>query len=1296
MQGASLQDKQAVAASRPPQPHTGPPVPRRQGQAHARLATFETADRRLGYRLVGNLVQQSTDGGRTWTAVLSSGGHALPHSGGCHPARYRTVTALALNGLLPGTLFVATGGGFGPAPRNGGSYACTAATGGLYVLRPDGRGGLRRTDSLAAGLPYVQAGQGRSPRAYTLLDLIADPANPDVLYAHAALPPSGAKPAGQTPAGLYRSVTGGLYWSPAMSGLPSLGKGAVPRGTLLINPANTAIIYDVIGTTLYRSENRGGYWSAPRGIQARRWLRLYINQFNPWLVYALTDQGIFHSLDAGKTWSRFVDKGLPAPAQIRSLGFNARYPSGFYVTPMHGLSILHREPYAPKPPAYGLALALSPDKYNRVVLALHTAPRTSARLAIVRGARRTSARLQTDNHGFGYATVRLAGKVAPRALRVRVQIKGHSRVLTPWMPRDWTPGVAPAPTATPTITPTATITPTPTVTPTATAPVIPTAYPVAPLTSIWTWKALLPTLPLCPSPTATVAVAPTLTPTSALSATTATPAVSGTATMVATATPTPPLAVPPLASRQPTPAINLQPRDVLSATATITASPSVIAPTATQTPTIPATSAPPATATSTPSPTSAGPCDAGPPSPRQDYAAGWDNADHRLYIFGGTDSKTAASFNDLSSYSTITNAWTAITPAGPPPSPRYGAGAVWDPALSVLLVFGGVFGAGSSARFSNDLWEYAPSTNSWVNLSPNNPAALAPSPRAHAAVAWDPANNRLLVFGGQTNDNASSALTNDLWAYTFAGSTGSWSQLSRISGDQGLPPPRQAASIAWDEPAGVLRLFGGKNSGSGSLSDTWTWSPLSGWVYENVADQPAGRQAAGYFWDDTHSRFVVGPGLSMTGNSTDLWFFEPSAHDWQQIPVAASPTPAPRQMTRMVWDSADDQALMFGGRQGGAGASNDLWALIPTGAPAAAPTPAAESHLVKAVDIGQVVSATSDKVLLTQAKAQLIANSGAQYARVSFTIGAGRTSWTPARLHAYEQVITILEQHGVATLALAGAGITGGWTAANWTQNAYETTGGNGENSAIDDYVNQFTMLVRHFYAAPYQIRRWEVWNEPNVPLAGCTSFNITCLQQPALLPSNFAALLALAFHAVKTAAGISDTQIVSGGIFGHSIGGSYSAAASGAVYLAKTYDAGINKTGMWREVKAQTGSYPLDLVGEHIYVDQGQRTTPAVVHTYLNWFHNAYASYEGSGAKGTLITEAGWRTGDSNEPQVSPDIQALNLDTIFETARRSGYVKELCWFELQDDPGYLHNTSWGLLDRNGNPKPAFLRFQAQ
>ncbi len=1272
-------------------------------QPRVLMAAADYANHRVDYRVVGAYVQRSTDGGRHWALALDPGGHPRLRDRSCHPARYQGVENLRVAGLFPDSLLVASRGAPGSPPRDSSGLGCDAATGGLFVLRPDGRGGLRGTAALASGLPYTQAQtQARTgatsrtgktggapaaswsqvksaPRTYDLLDIVADPTNPAVLYAEAD-GATGAPGPGSPPAGLYRSADNGLHWRAAMRGL----SGRVEHASFALDPAHGATLFDVVGSAmgpaLYRSATSGAQWSAVQGVTATRTLSLFINPANPSLVYALTDRALYHSRDAGATWAPFPRAGLPAAGAMRTLLFDPRDPSLVLIKMTRGATLRLREQRAPAPPRFDLALTLTPSSYDRVVLALHAAPLAHARLVVVGGANETSARLTTDGHGFGYATVALDGRVTPAALRVRVELAGRSDVLRPWTPPDYTPGrAAPPATPTPTITPsatatatdtpapTATMTPTATITPTtipiATA-VAPTPYPPSTLDQGWQWQQGVRTLPLCPPPSAVVAP------------------VSATATLsAATATPT--------MTAPPTPTIGS------SLTPTVPAG------------VTPATSTPSPTVTSVPTatPTPIGPCDVGPPSPRQDYAAGWDNTDRKLYVFGGTDSKTAAAYNDLSAYSAITNAWTLITPATPViPTGRYGASSVWDPGQNLLLVFGGISGAGSYAHVMDDVWAYAPATNTWANLAPNG-APGAPSPRAHAAAAWDASNGRLLIFGGQTNDLYPSTLTNDLWAFTPSATGGTWANLSPSNSDQSWPPPRQWAQMAWD--GGTLRLFGGKNPGNGALSDTWTWTPSTGWSFQNLTDQPPGAASAGYDWDTTHGRLVVGAGLAITGASSDVWDYDPNTSVWAQVPIANPSALAPRQMARLVWDAADNQALVFGGRQGGGpgvlpSVSNDLWALVPTGAPGPAAPPApAPAAVAKGVNLADTVHAYNNGLYLTNKTVAAVAASGAAYVRISFSIGDGATAWTDARLHAYEQVVNMLNAKGIGVLAVAGNGITSGWSAASWTQGAQETSGGNGDNPAIQDYVRELKVLIGHFAAAPYNVTHWELWNEPNVALSNCTQGDPTaqCLQQPGLQPSNFAALLAESYSAIKGGAPgdlhLQGVQITSGGVFGHSIAGSYSATASGADYIAHTYDEGVNRSGgVWASIKANLGTYPLDLVGQHLYVDQGQRTTPALIRGYLNWFRAAYAGIDPS--KATSITEAGWRTGDVNEPHVTGDMQAYNLDTIFATARRSGFVQDLLWYELQDNPGDVNSTSWGLLDSAGNGKPAYTRFQGQ
>jgi len=130
----------------------------------------------------------------------------------------------------------------------------------------------------------------------------------------------------------------------------------------------------------------------------------------------------------------------------------------------------------------------------------------------------------------------------------------------------------------------------------------------------------------------------------------------------------------------------------------------------------------------------------------------------------------------------------------------------------------------------------------------------------------------------------------------------------------------------------------------------------------------------------------------------------------------------------------------------------------------------------------------------------------------------------------------------------------------------------------------------------------------------------------------------------------------------------------------------------LWNAVKQQTGRYPLDAVGQHLYVDQGGYSTPATLHAYLDWLRGAYTAAEGAGTpKRTVVTEGGWATGPGG---LTTNQQALNVDALFWAAKDAGYVAAVTWFQWQDNPG--GNLFYGLYDSSGAAKPSLARYQAQ
>jgi len=374
------------------------------------------------------------------------------------------------------------------------------------------------------------------------------------------------------------------------------------------------------------------------------------------------------------------------------------------------------------------------------------------------------------------------------------------------------------------------------------------------------------------------------------------------------------------------------------------------------------------------------------------------------------------------------------------------------------LIFGGQTGVGGGAVFRGDVQAYSPASNTWTTLAPGG-ASSDPTARSRASLVWDSSAGRLLLFGGETVDSPLT-LVSDLWSFTPSASGGSWTLLD--GGNRAdSPPARDWAPAAWDPSAGALRLFGGKNAASSTFSDTWEWTAANGWRFDEARQQPAGRGAAAFAWDVTHTHFLVGPGLGLNGNAADMWAYEPSTGSWIAQGFATATTLALRQMTSMAWDDADGQGLLFGGRVAGVGAANDLWALVPTTtttAPTPSPTPAV---VRKALDVGMTVD-PNGALLITQRQVDEVATAGAAYVRLSFNLG-NSASWTPTLLNTYGQVVTMFQRAGVGVIGLVSNGATADHNGADWTANNAETSGGDGDNAYISGtYTAALRTLVPH------------------------------------------------------------------------------------------------------------------------------------------------------------------------------------------------------------------------------------------
>lgn len=261
----------------------------------------------------------------------------------------------------------------------------------------------------------------------------------------------------------------------------------------------------------------------------------------------------------------------------------------------------------------------------------------------------------------------------------------------------------------------------------------------------------------------------------------------------------------------------------------------------------------------------------GQPPARSSAAFAYDSKDGYAVLFGGwgTGGRLLGDTWEFSG-----GVWTNVTGTGTSPSPRGGAGLVYDRANNYLVLFGGcAFRSCPRA----DTWQFVGGL--WKDIT--GMSSKTPPARVGAAFAWDDHDGYALLFGG---DGGGGSVLADSWQ--FVG--GSWSSVA-LNGTS-APPGRTNATIAFYNLAGAVYLGGGAG-GAGLLSDTWKyatnrWVDVSAMVGPNVpARSGAASLGSNIAWTtfaSKHVGFLVVFGGGLAGCTTcarpvfnDTWVFEP-------------------------------------------------------------------------------------------------------------------------------------------------------------------------------------------------------------------------------------------------------------------------------------------------------------------------------------------------------------------------------------------------------------------------------------
>ena len=222
-----------------------------------------------------------------------------------------------------------------------------------------------------------------------------------------------------------------------------------------------------------------------------------------------------------------------------------------------------------------------------------------------------------------------------------------------------------------------------------------------------------------------------------------------------------------------------------------------------------------------------------------------------LYVFGGAqNSNTNTTMNDLWAFDAVAGTFTQLiaNSAAGSPAHRAIAAIAWNQATNKLVVFGGNSRGGPTGTGThvllNDTWEWDPTAPIATSWTNVTPVSGNPSIRGGASMAYDPTTGGMLLFGGQTATGTPGAFSNETWL--FLG--GVWTQMAPAN----VPPPRSEVSLVTRPDFGDVLLCSGFDNASAAPDqirrlDVWSWNG-GNWTLLSDCDVLTNPTGAGTTW----------------------------------------------------------------------------------------------------------------------------------------------------------------------------------------------------------------------------------------------------------------------------------------------------------------------------------------------------------------------------------------------------------------------------------------------------------------
>lgn len=141
------------------------------------------------------------------------------------------------------------------------------------------------------------------------------------------------------------------------------------------------------------------------------------------------------------------------------------------------------------------------------------------------------------------------------------------------------------------------------------------------------------------------------------------------------------------------------------------------------------------------------------------------------------------------------------------------------------------------------------------------------------------------------------------------------------------PPPMMVEfSMAYATHSQLVIAFGGRDENFAEVSATWSYNHQeNSWQQQATSRIPPWRVNHTMVYHPVAEKVLLFGGSDFQQAFNDLWEYDPAENTWENL--SADNSPEARQMHGMIYDSARDIFIMFGGRRNDGGAAfNETWA----------------------------------------------------------------------------------------------------------------------------------------------------------------------------------------------------------------------------------------------------------------------------------------------------------------------------------------------------------------------------------